>query len=422
MHASPSYLLACVPLALALVACGDPAPPTGTDTTPAVITPDSARCPFTTAQQSLEVLGCGVAVRGPWTAEVAVDGTRAYTTTYASSSVNRGNYVNVWDVSGATPQLIDTLAIPGEVSRTSDISISDDATLMVVSTEPAGTLALYELAGTARPRLLTLYAVPGIGSPGIHTAKFARVNGTQYVFAQSTSSARGVSIVDVSQPATPRVVGTIPNVNYIHDVFVRDGRAFVADWDAGVGIWDVGGGGRGGSVAAPVAMGRAANLGGNAHNVWWFHDPTVSSEATRARYLFVGEEQAGSIGVASSGDLHVIDIGNLAAPQEVAIYRVAGAGAHNFWVDEARGFLYAAFYNGGVRVLDVRGDLSGCTAAQRSASGPCDLRLMGRERAVALTGGGAYIWGVQGSGLPVADAIYASDMRNGIWKFKAVTR
>ena len=422
MQRQSAYVLACVSTVLALGACSDPPPPLGVDTTPVVTTPDPVRCPFTTAQQSLEVLGCGIAVRGPWTAEVAVNGARAYTTTYASSSVARGNYVNIWDVSGAVPVLIDTLAIPGEVARTSDVAISDDATLMVVSTETAGTLALYELAGTARPRLLTLYAVPGIGSPGIHTAKFARVNGTQYVFAQATSAARGVSIIDVSRPETPQVVGVIRGVNYIHDVFVRDGRAFVADWDAGVGIWDVGGAGRGGSVSAPVEIGRAGTLGGNAHNVWWFHDPTVSSDATRARYLFVGEEQAGLIGERSSGDLHVVDISNAAAPREVAIYHVDGAGAHNFWVDEPRGFLYAAFYNGGVRVLDVRGDLSACTAAQRSPAGPCDLKLMGRERAIALTGGGAYIWGVQGSGQPQADAVYASDMRNGIWKFKAVTR
>lgn len=420
MRTASSYVLAAASLLAAIAACGDPTPPSGVEGTP-VVTPDSARCPFTTAQESLQVLGCGVAVRGPWTAEVAVHGTRAYTTTYASSAVARGNYVNIWDVSGNTPVLIDTLAIPGEVARTSDIAISDDAALMVVSTETAGSLAIYELAGTAKPRLVTVFAVPGIGSPGIHTAKFGRVNGTQYVFAQATSAARGVSIVDLSQPASPRVVGTIPGANYIHDVFVRDGRVFVADWDAGVGIWDVGGGGRGGSVTMPVLMARAPTLGGNAHNVWWFHDPTVSSSATRARYLFVGEEQAGSIGTSSAGDLHVVDISNLAAPTEVAIYHVAGAGAHNFWMDEARGFLYAAFYNGGVRVLDVRGDLSACTPAQRSPSGPCDLRAMGRERAVALTGGGTYIWGVQGTG-PLGDAVYASDMRNGIWKFKAVTR
>ncbi|MBA3889159.1 MAG: hypothetical protein H0X64_01375 [Gemmatimonadaceae bacterium] len=413
--------LACLVVA-ALAACGDPPAPTGIDTTPVVIRSDSVRCPFTSAQQSLEVLGCGVAVRGPWTAEVAVHGARAYTTTYASSTINRGNYVNIWDVTGNTPVLVDTLAIPGEVARTSDISISDDGALMVVSTETAGTLAIYELSGPTKPRLLTLYVVPGVGSPGIHTAKFARVAGTQYVFAQATSAARGVSIIDVSVPTAPRVVGMIAAANYIHDVFVRDGRAFVADWDAGVGIWDIGGGGRGGSVTAPVLISRAATLGGNAHNVWWFHDPTVSSATTRARYLFVGEEQGGIIGVSSAGDLHVIDISDIAAPREVAIYRVDGAGAHNFWMDEARGYLYAAFYNGGVRVLDVRGDLGGCTAAQRHPVGPCDLRLMGRERAVALTGGGAYIWGVQGSGFPLADAIYASDMRHGLWKFKAVTR
>lgn len=395
-------------------ACGEP---TAELTDP--ITPGPVSCPFTSAQESIHVLGCGAAARGPWTAEVAVHGARAYTTTYAYSSqgTDAGNHVNIWDVSGAAPQLVDTLAIPGAVARTSDVSISDDGTVMVVSTEPAGTLAIFALAGTARPQLLALWSVPGVGSPGIHTAKLARVNGRLHLFAQATSAAGGVSIVDMSAPAAPQYVGRIAAANYIHDVFVRDGLAFVADWDAGVGIWDIGGGGRGGTTSTPVLVSRAATLGGNAHNVWWFHDPTVAAGAARARYLFVGEEQGGSIGVSSSGDLHVVDISVVDAPREVAIYRVTGAGAHNFWMDEARGILYAAFYNGGVRALDVRGDLGSCTTAQRAANGLCDLRLMGREKGVALSTGGAYIWGVQFAG----DALYASDMLNGIWKLRPVT-
>lgn len=403
-------------LVAAVAACGEATAPR-TDTT-GPLEPDSVRCPFTTPQGTLQVLGCGVAVRGPWTAEVAVHGARAYTTTYgfATQGTGAGNFVNIWDVSGAVPVLVDTLAIPGAVARTSDVSISDDGTLMVVSTEPAGTLAIFALAGTAKPQLLALWSVPGVGSPGIHTAKLARVNGTLHLFAQATSAVHGVSIVDMSAPAAPRYLGRIPAANYIHDVFVRDGLAFVADWDAGVGIWDIGGGGKGGTPAAPALVSRAPTLGGNAHNVWWFHDPTVPAGAARTRYLFVGEEQAGSIGVTSSGDLHVVDISVVDAPREVATYRVPGAGAHNFWMDEPRGILYAAFYNGGVRALDVRGDLSACTTAQRGVNGLCDLRLMGREKGVGLDTGGAYIWGVHFTG----DALYASDMLNGIWKFRPV--
>lgn len=397
------------------VACNDSAGPDPIDTTGQG--QQLVPCTVQTPQQSLPVLGCGVVARTPYTAEVAARGARAYTTTYSySSTVGPGNVVNVWDVSGNAPVLVDTLQVAGTVSRTSDISIADDGSLMVVSTEPAGTLAIYQLAGTAKPQLVTLWAVPNVGSPGIHTVKLARVGGKLYAFAQGTSAARGVSIIDMSAPATPVVVGQIGAANYIHDVFVRDGLAFVADWDAGVGIWDIGDGRSGGSPALPVFLARAPTRGGNAHNVWWFHDPAASTGGRR--YIFVGEEQAGGIGSTSAGDLHVVDISNLAAPREVAIYRVNGAGAHNFSMDEAQGILYAAFYNGGVRALDVRGDLSACTDAQREPGGLCDLRAMGRERAFALASGGTYIWGVQFDGT----AVYASDMLNGIWKLRAVTR
>lgn len=401
----PHPLLVLLLLA-AVTACGDPTRP-GEDTTGGGgITPPEA----------LPVLGHGVATPGPYTAEVAVAGSRAYTTTYASSSIHRGNIVNIWDVSGNAPVLVDTLVIPGSVARTSDISIADDASLMVVSTEPAGTLAIFELAGTTKPRLIVNWPVPGVGSPGIHTAKLARVGGTLYAFAQGTSPAQGVHIIDLSVPAAPVVRGRIAAANYIHDVFVRDGIAFAADWDAGVAIWDLGGGGAGGTVAAPVLIGRAATRGGNAHNVWWFHDPSAGA-AVQKRYIIVGEEQSGIIGSSSAGDLHVVDISTVGAPQEVAVYHVDGAGTHNVSVDEARGILYAAYYNGGVRALDIRGDLSVCTAAQRTAAGLCDLQKMGREKAVGLATG-TYVWGVQFAG----GAVYASDMLSGIWKLQPVVR
>ena len=401
----------CAALAVLLAACGDPSAPAG---------PGPVSCPFTTAQQSLVVLGCGATPPGPWTAEVAVHGARAYTTTYNFSATgpDAGNVVNVWDVRGSNPLLVDTLRIPGAVARTSDVSIADDGSIMVVSTEPAGTIAIYALDGSARPALLTLWSVPGVGSSGIHTAKLARVDGRLHLFAQSTATSPGVAIIDMSNPAVPQVVGRIAAANYIHDVYVRGGLLFAADWHAGVAIWDIGGGGRGGSVSAPVLVSRAATLGGSVHNVWWFHDPSAPAGTNGARYIFVGQEGPGGIvGATSSGDLHVVDISDLAAPREVAIYHVADAGAHNFSMDEARGILYAAFYNGGVRALDVRGDLSACAPSERIGA-LCDLRLMGRERAFALSSGGAFIWGVQFAG----DAVYASDMYHGIWKLQPVVR
>ncbi|HEU4720630.1 MAG TPA: hypothetical protein VFS59_04645, partial [Gemmatimonadaceae bacterium] len=206
----------------------------------------------------------------------------------------------------------------------------------------------------------------------------------------------------------------------VHDTFVRDGILFLGLWNAGVAIWDIGGGGKGGTPAAPVEIGRLQTANGQAHNIWWFKDPTTGS----AKYAFVGEEGPANIPISSSGDIHVVDVSNMAAPREVAFYTVAGAGTHNFSMDEANGILYAAYYNGGVRALDVRGDLGTCTDAQKSAPRNsavqlCDLSKMGREKGVGLRDRAAVsIWGVQF----LNGAVYASDMSNGIWKLQAVSR
>ena len=224
-------------------------------------------------------------------------------------------------------------------------------------------------------------------------------------------------IVDLSNPAQPVEVTHLDIGNpFIHDVFVRDGLLFTALWDDGASIWDIGGGGKGGTVANPVLLGNVRTKGGFVHNLWWFHDPATGAK----RYLFVGEEGPSSGFSQASGDVHVVDVSDLSKPREVAFFHVPGAGAHNFSMDEARGTLYVAFYNAGVQVLDVRGDLAGCTDAQRAPDGRCDLRAMGRLMSVGLLDRSdpVYVWGVQFTD----DAVYATDMLSGVWKLGVVVR
>jgi hypothetical protein len=201
-------------------------------------------------------------------------------------------------------------------------------------------------------------------------------------------------------------IGTVPLVgqvpipaNYgLHDTFVRDGIAFACAWDEGVIIFDVGDGRAGGTPAAPVPIDTIVTAGGQAHNAWWFHNPVTLER----RYLFVGEEGPGVIGASSSGDIHVIDVSDMSNPVEVAFYRMNGAGAHNFWMDEAAQVLYAAFYNGGVVALDVSGSLSGDVASREI---------------VRLQPGGAgntYVWGV----MLHNGSLYAADMLSGAWQLR----
>jgi hypothetical protein len=84
-------------------------------------------------------------------------------------------------------------------------------------------------------------------------------------------------------------------------------------------------------------------------------------------------------------------------------------------MDEAKGILYAAYYNGGVRALDVRGDLGTCLASEKAADGRCNLGLMKREIGVALADRSVFVWGVA----LVGTKLFASDMRSGLFVLDA---
>ena len=358
-----------------------------------------------------------------FTAELTVRGNYAYTSTWGQRSAgNFGNVINVWNVSGGTPTLVRSVTVTGSnVTTTGDLQVSDDGSLLGVATERTnGSIVIFSLADPASPTEISRFTSPNT-TDGVHTAEVQRVNGKLYAFLSvdpglTADRPARLTIVDLSNPAAPtEVFSQVMGDRYVHDVFVRDGILFTALWDGGLTLWDIGGAGRGGTPANPVQLANVKTLGGRVHNVWWFHDPTTGAK----RYAFVGEEGPGVVPTTSRGDVHVVDVSDMTKPREVAFYHVPGAGTHNFSMNEAEGILYAAFYNGGVRALDVRGDLSACSAAQKAADGRCDLTKMGRELAVGLLDQGTvYVWGVQVSG----SYVYASDMWNGLWKLTQATR
>jgi hypothetical protein len=421
-------------LAAALCACGSDSPSVDSpqDTTSISTEPlTSAACPavnfgkrpapltLTAATPpALQVFGVGNET-GRYTAEVAARGTTAYTTTWGARTAV-GNKIDIWDVSGATPTLVDSVIVSG-ASTLGDVAVSDDGKLLVVATERSGgSIVIFDLTDPRHPRQISRFTNQET-DPGVHTAEIGRVNGKLYAFLSIDpvgSIHAKLVIVDLSDPANPQqVYSKVAGNPYVHDTFVRDGLLFVALWDDGVEIWDIGGCGTGATPAAPRVLGNVHTVGGQVHNIWWFHDASGGK-----RFAFVGQEGPGSIGSSSAGDIHVVDISDPTAPKEVGFYHVDGAGTHNFSVDEANGVLYAAYYNGGVRAIDVRGDLKTCLPSQQNFTTGgnitrCDLRLMGREIGVGLVelNRGVYVWGVQYLG----GTIYASDMVNGIWKLKA---
>jgi len=335
-------------------------------------------------------------VHGPW----------AYTGTWGgyARTGRAGDVIKIWslDATGA-PTLTDSVTVPN-VATVSDVQATEDGTLLVASAEngPNAGLYVYDLADPRRPSLRDSVMV----DEGLHTATVSDINGRRYVFAARNPPSPALVIYDIT---TPDDIGRssvvpIPPAYGIHDTFVRDGLAFVCAWNTGVIIYDVGNGMRGGSPTQPVEVSRlltAANNvpGGPAvHNGWWFHNPVRNEK----RYLFLGQEGSGTLGSSSSGDLHVVDVSDLAHPREVAFFHLTGAGTHNFWMDEARQVLYMSYYNGGVVALDVSGVLEG--------------NLVNRLIAQIKPGGmgNTYVWGVQ-----VANgSLYAIDMLSGLWQLK----
>jgi hypothetical protein len=359
---------------------------------------------------TLPVLGHGT-VSGRFTAEVAVAGTWVYSTTWGFRTAP-GNALVIWDASGDEPVVKDSVVLDFATTL-GDVQISDDGTLLVVATERNnGSIVIFDRRVPDRLVLLARHATVNTET-GVHTVKLGRVGSRHFAFLSVNLGANRRSqlvIVEITDPRNPQEVLVRPmGLPFIHDTFVRDGLLFTALWDDGMTIWDIGGGARGGTPENPVEISNVKTVNGNVHNIWWFHNPRDGSK----RYVFVGEEGPGAVGASSSGDIHAVDISNIAAPREVAFYSVPLAGTHNFVMDESAGILFAAYYNGGVRALDVRGDLGQCDAAARAPDGRCNMGLARREAGVALNAGTQVsIWGVAKNG----SHLYASDMLSGIYK------
>ena len=341
-----------------------------------------------------------------YSSDLWVHGSWAYTGTWGGSGRNGvpGNAVKIWslDATGA-PSLADSIVLPA-IGTVSDIQVSDDGADLVFSTE-LGTSAGLHVYGLGDPRR-PAFRDSALVEQGIHTATIADIGGRRYVFAARNPPDPALLVYDITDPAAIdlRSAVPIPPAYGIHDTYVRDGLAFVFAWNTGVIIYDVGNGVRNGAPDAPVEVSRLSTdanglKGGSAvHNGWWFHNPGSGER----RYLFIGQEGPGVVGSRSSGDIHVVDVSDVAHPREVAFFHLDGGGTHNFWMDEARQILYAAYYNLGVVALDVsgtlEGDLSGRLIAQIQPGGP----------------GNTYTWGAQLAG----GSLYASDMLSGLWQLE----
>jgi hypothetical protein len=337
------------------------------------------------------VVGRG-AVAERFTSDLWVFGDVAYTGTWGVRQLP-GNALYVWDVANPeAPELVDSITV--DATTVNDVKIRADGAIAVLTHEGSqdglNGITLLDLADPRHPTVITRFTTAL--EPGVHNVW---IEG-DYVYAavDAADPTGGLRIVDIRNPANPVVAASFyGGSSFVHDVYVRDGLAFVSHWDAGLLILDVGNGIAGGSPEDPREVGRVVTEGGQTHNAWYW---------PAAGYVFVGEEDFGAPGV-----MHVVDASDLASPVEVARFGVPGSTPHNFWLDEASEVLYLAWYENGIRALDVSGSLAGALEGQ------------GRELGGFLYGGpgncgnaaGTCTWAPQ----LLNGLVYLSDLNTGLW-------
>lgn len=339
---------------------------------------------------SFQVVGAGLE-RGRYTSDLWVRGSYAYLGTWGIRDGTPGNTLFTWSVADpSAPVLVDSLQV--DARTVNDVKVHPTRALAVLTHEASADerngVTFLDLTDPAHPRPLSRFT-RGLET-GVHNAW---LDG-DYAYVAVDGVGSGLHILDVSDPEQPRAVAQwAAATSFLHDVYVRDGLAFLSHWDAGLVILDVGNGLAGGSPEHPVVVSILAGLGGQTHNVWYWPE---------AGYAFVGEED-----FEAPGRLHVVDLRDLRSPVEVATFAVPGDTPHNVWLDEGRAVLYAAWYTRGIRALDVSGELLG------------DLSRQGREIAGLRYNGGT---GSCGDGATTctwapqmhAGLLYVSDLDAGL--------
>jgi hypothetical protein len=330
----------------------------------------------------------------------------------------------------ANPVLTDSVQVDARIIN--DVSTSADGKIAVITREGASSrrngIVFLDLADPLHPKVLSEFTETVTG--GVHSAF---VNGTHvYLTDDATGSMR---VIDFSDPRNPRQVarwetpllrgveqpqaageGLAFSIGrYLHDVYVKDGLAYLAYWRDGLVILDVGAGIAGGSPSDPKLVSRFA------YNVADYYPPDrIAGTHTAFRYgnyVFVGDEVFPPVfdtdsreRIETMGIVHVIDVSDIRAPKKVAEYGMQGA-AHNLWVDDD--VLYIGAYEGGVRALDVSGELRG------------DLVAQGREIGAVFTGDPngfrpnlPMAWGAQ----PHRGFVFATDLNSGVWVLRLTPR
>lgn len=317
-----------------------------------------------------------------------------------------------WDVTDpASPVKTDSIQV--DARTVNDVKVDVDREVCVITREGASNrkngFVVLDCHDPRHIQVLSRFDDGLYG--GVHNVNiwnhlvFAINNGTRF------------DIISIEDPRNPKRVGFFeldtPG-HGIHDVWVVDGIAYSSNWQDGVVLVDVGNGKWGGSPSHPVKIGQYKYPIGATHSAF----PYFSQSAGGKWYVFVtdeifpyGDDSDDAAMDEAAGYVHIIDFTDVEHPKEVARYQVPEAGTHNIWLQHDS--LFVAYYNAGMRVVDVSGELMG------------NLYDQGRElvRFQAFDPQGKLAnapmaWGPQ----PFKGHVFISDHNSGIWGVKLPER
>ena len=284
-------------------------------------------------------------------------------------------YAHVFDITDLS-DIKRTDSIKIDARTINDVTVSPDARYAVLSREGASNrvngVVLLDLADPAHPKVASSFDTELTG--GVHNM-FAT---NDHLFAVSGGSK--YVIINTEDLSKPTYVSEYRHPNArLHDLWVRDGIAYSAQGGVGGVVVDVGNGTWGGSLKEPKLIGTFPINSG--HEIYPY-----AQASTGKMYLFLGDEQMsrrgrvwegtnyqlstpgggppprGGVPQTSGGYTHIVDFTDPKNPRKVGRYHLEDYGSHDIIVEND--ILYQAYYDGGVRIVDVSGMLMGNLADQ----------------------------------------------------------
>jgi hypothetical protein len=280
-------------------------------------------------------------------------------------------YALVFDITDLN-NIVKTDSIKVDARTINDVTVSPDGRYGVLTREGASNrvngVVILDLSTPAHPKIASTFDQGLTG--GVHNA-FAT---NDYLYA--ISGGQKYLIIDVRDITKPKYVGEYQHPGaYIHDLWVRDGIAYSAQGGVGTVIVDVGNGKWGGTPEKPKLINVFPVNSG--HEIFPYFQ-----KSTGRTYLFIGDEEMnrsgrvwegtnymnnmtekGGIAQTSGGYVHIVDATDPMNMQKVGRYHLEDYGSHDIIVEDD--VLYQAYYDGGVRIVDVSGELLGNIAEQR---------------------------------------------------------